>query len=152
MFRFTCSVALQGGRSTAGKYRWRVWGALAVFRPHWVCPCSQVCAFPVYTGQAPGCSIGSGPCVACGSFSGIPQKRRLGLACVLCLTHLSSSATRSLTGALSLGAVHLLPSAVPASVSAHASWVRAPCVSSGKLAASRDPPSRCRSSRISSSL
>ena len=26
-----------------------------------------VCAFPVYTAQAPGCSIWSGPCVECGS-------------------------------------------------------------------------------------
>ena len=26
-----------------------------------------VCAFPVYTAQVPGCSIGSVPCVACGS-------------------------------------------------------------------------------------
>ena len=152
MFRFTCSVALQEGRGAAGKYHWRVWGALAVFRPHRVCPCSHVCAFPVYTAQAPGCSIGSGPCVACSSFSGIPQKHGLGLACVLCLTHLSSSATRSLTGALSPDAVHLLPSAVPDSVSARASWVRVPCVSSGKLASSRDLPSGCQPSRISGSL
>ena len=28
---------------------------------------SGVCAFPVYTAQAPCCSIGNGPCVACGS-------------------------------------------------------------------------------------
>ena len=39
----------------------------AVFRPHWVCPRSRVCAFPVYTAQAPGCSIWSGPCAECGS-------------------------------------------------------------------------------------
>ena len=30
-------------------------------------PLTGVCAFPVYTAQAPGCSIWSGPCVACGS-------------------------------------------------------------------------------------
>ena len=30
-------------------------------------PRSQVCALPVYIAQAPGCSIGSGPCVVCGS-------------------------------------------------------------------------------------
>ena len=30
-------------------------------------PCSQVCAFPISTEQAAGCSIWSGPCVACSS-------------------------------------------------------------------------------------
>ena len=30
-------------------------------------PYRGVCAFPVYTAQAPGCSIWSGPCVECGS-------------------------------------------------------------------------------------
>ena len=44
-----------------------VWGALAVFRPHWFAPHRGVCAFPVYTAQAPGCSTWSGPCVECGS-------------------------------------------------------------------------------------
>ena len=41
---------------------------------------------------------------------------------------LAAQAARSLTGTLSLGAVHLIPSTVPASVSACTSWVRAPCV------------------------
>ena len=40
LFRLTCSVVLQGGRKTANKYHWQVWGVLAVFGPHWVCPCS----------------------------------------------------------------------------------------------------------------
>ena len=30
-------------------------------------PLTGVCAFPVYTAQAPGCSIWNGPCIACGS-------------------------------------------------------------------------------------
>ena len=34
-------------------------GTLTVSRPHWVCSCSQrVCAFPVYSAQALGCSAG----------------------------------------------------------------------------------------------
>ena len=37
---------LWGGRGTANKYHWRVWGALAVFRPHWVCPHSRCVCFP----------------------------------------------------------------------------------------------------------
>ena len=39
----TCSIVLWGGRNTANKYHWRVWGVLAVSGPHWVCCCSQVC-------------------------------------------------------------------------------------------------------------
>ena len=42
----------------------------------------------------------------------------------------AAQAARSLTGALSPGVGHLLPSAVPASVSGHA-WSSMPCVSSG---------------------
>ena len=30
-----------GGRNTANKYHWHVWGVFAVSWPHWVCPCSQ---------------------------------------------------------------------------------------------------------------
>ena len=67
LFRFACSVVLWGGRGAADKCHWRVWGALSVFPPHWVCLHSRVCAFPVYTAQAPGCCIGSRPCVACSS-------------------------------------------------------------------------------------
>ena len=55
-----------GRAGAADRYRY-VWIALPVFRPHWVCPVQGVCAFPVYTAQAPGCSIWSGPCVESGS-------------------------------------------------------------------------------------
>ena len=64
----------------------------------------------------------------------------------------AAQAARSLTGALSPGAVCLLPSAGPASVSALASRVREACVCSRELASSRDPPGGCRPSRISGSL
>ena len=67
LFRFDGSVVLGGGRGAADKCHWPVWGALAVFQPHWDCPHSRVCAFPVYTAQAPGCSIWSGPCLVCSS-------------------------------------------------------------------------------------
>ena len=30
-------------------------------------PAHCTCAYPVYSARAPGCSIGSGPCIACGS-------------------------------------------------------------------------------------
>ena len=38
LFRLTCSVVLWGGRNTANKYQWYMWGVLAVSRPHQVCP------------------------------------------------------------------------------------------------------------------
>ena len=44
-FRLTCSVMLWGGRNTANKYHWHVWGVLAVFQSHWVCPHSQRVCF-----------------------------------------------------------------------------------------------------------
>ena len=34
---------LCGGRKTENKYHWHVWGVLAVYGPHWVCPSSQQC-------------------------------------------------------------------------------------------------------------
>ena len=39
-----------------------------MFRPHWFAPHRGVCAFPVYTAQAPGCSMWSRPCLECGCF------------------------------------------------------------------------------------
>ena len=85
-------------------------------------------------------------------FSGTPQKRGLGWACILCLPHPSSSGSQELDGRTLPGVVRLLHSAVPDSVSARARRVCAPCVCSRELASSRDPPGRCRPSRISGSL
>ena len=124
LFRFVCSVVLQGGRDIADKCHWPVWGALTMFWPHWVCPHSQVCAFPVYTAQAPVCSIGSGPALCVVPVFGCSTKAqtRLGLRCVPSPAQ-AAHAARSFTGALSPGVVRLLPTAVPASVSVCASWV-----------------------------
>ena len=153
MFRFSCSVMLRGGRGTADKCHWRVWGALAVFRPHWVCPRSRVCAFPIYSAQAPGCSIWSQPCVACGSSFWVFHKSADSVGPAVCaLPGLSSSGSPELDRCTLPGAVHLLPSAGPASVSSRASRERAPCVCSRELASIHDPPGGCRPSRISGSL
>ena len=153
MFSFTSSVVLWGGRGAADKCHWPVWGALSVFRPQWVCPHSWVCASPVYTAQAPGCSIGSGPCIACGSNFQVLHKSTDSVGPGFCaFPTQAAQAARSLMSALSLGAVRLIPSAVPASVSEHACEVRKPCVSSWELVSSRDPPSGCQPSRISGSL
>ena len=61
------------------------------------------------------------------------------------LCFVSSLAARSLMGTLSPGAVHLLPSVAPASVSVCT-------VGCMRLVFSRDPPGGCRPSRISGSL
>ena len=89
-------------------------------------PRSRGCAFPVYTAQAPSCSIGRERALRCMrfQFSGIPQKRGLGWACVLCLPCPSGSGSQELDGRTLPGAMRLLPSVLPASVSAHAGWVR----------------------------
>ena len=39
------SGLLWGGRNTANKYHWRLWGVLSVFQLHWVCPHSQLVYF-----------------------------------------------------------------------------------------------------------
>ena len=54
--RLTCSAVRWGRRSSAREHHWRAWGVRAVSGPHWVCPAHGMCAFPVYTAQAPGCS------------------------------------------------------------------------------------------------
>ena len=108
-------------------------------------------AFPVYTAQAPGCSPGSGPCMACGSSFPVLHKSSDSVAPAFCAFPAGAAqAARSLRGALSPGAVRLIPSAAPASVSACASRVRLVC--SGELVSSRDPPGGCQPSRISGSL
>ena len=66
------------------------------FSPTRFAPAHGVCSFPVYTIQAPGCFAGelfeAGPGLCAlprskalrFSFSGTPQRRRFGWACVLC--------------------------------------------------------------------
>ena len=98
--RFTCSVALWGGRDAANNQHWPV---LAVSRPHWACPCSR-CLCP----PCPHCSgsrlLHREPSEACPGLhapprskllrfrqSGSPQRCRLCWACVLCPSQVSSS-------------------------------------------------------------
>ena len=95
LFSLTCSVVLWGGRNTANKYHWHVWGVLAVSCTGFA-PAQGLCAFMVYTSQALGCSAwvlskgGPGLCALLRSkplrfkFSDSPQRHRLGWACVLC--------------------------------------------------------------------
>ena len=126
-------------------------------------PALGVCAFPVYTAQAPGCSSGELSKVSPGfhalprskslrfRFLGTPQRHRLSWACVLCPFQVrGAQATRCLASTLSLvcGVSCHLPSPSPS-----VSWVRCknaisgvPCVSSGELISGCDPPGGCQSS------
>ena len=152
MFRFAGSVVLWGGRGTADKCHWPVWGALTVFRPHWVCPRSWVCVLsPSTLLRLPAALYGVVPVLWAVPVLGYSTKAqtRLGLSFVLSLAR-AAQAAGSLTSTLSLGTVCLLPSAVPALVSALR--LGAPCVCSGELVSSCDPPSGCQLSRISGSL
>ena len=88
-------------------------------------PRSRVCAFPVYAAQAPSCSTWSRPCVGCGSSFRVLHKSADSVGPAVCAFPAGAAqAARSWTGALSPGAVRLLPSAGLASVSASAHWVR----------------------------
>ena len=108
-----------------------------MFRPHWVCPLTGVCAFPVYTAQAPGCSIWSRPCAECGSSFWVLHKSADSVAPAFCVfPGLSSLGSQGLGRPLP-GRGAPFPSAAPV----HAGGVPATCVCSQKLASSRDPPS-----------
>ena len=121
MFRFTCSVALQGGRGAADKYHRPVWAALAVFRPHWVCPAHGMCATLL---RLPAALWGAGPALRVIPVFGYSTKVRtwLGLHFVPSPAR-AAQAARSLKSTLCPGAERLIPSAIPASVSARSGWV-----------------------------
>ena len=129
LFRFTSSVVLWGKRVAADRYSC-VWVACTVFRPHWVCPCCQVCVLsPSTLLRLPAALYGAGPALSVVPVIGSSTK----VWTWLCLRFVPSlaraaQAARSLMGALSRGVVCLLPSVAPASVSACASQVRAPCL------------------------
>ena len=127
-FRLTCSVMLWGGRNTANKYHWHVWGMLTVSHPHWVCPLSQRVCFPsLYcSGSVLLCrelsEVGPGLGALPRSkllrfrFSGTPQRCRLGWACVLCPYQVrAAQVARCLASAVAPSwRLHLITSPVPA--------------------------------------
>ena len=93
-------------------------------------PCSRVCVLsPSILLRLPAALYGAGPALRAVPVFGFSTKAqaRLRLRFVPSQAR-AAQAARSLTGALSPGAVHLLPSVIPASVSAGASRVRVPCV------------------------
>ena len=98
LFRFACSAVLRGGRGAADKCHWRVWGALAVFWPHRVCPHSQLCVLSPSTPLGLQAALqGAGPAwrVVPGFGSSTKVRTRLG---ILCLPRPSSSGSQELDG------------------------------------------------------
>ena len=146
---------LWGGRNTANKYHWHVWGVLTVSGPHWVCPHSRQVCFPslhcsgsrlLCREQALGCMYFPGL-----SYSGTPQRHRLGWACVLSPSQVRAvQVTRCLASALSAGGECVLP--LPHS-SHSDSWVAVdapvssvPRVSFVELISGCNPPGGCQQS------
>ena len=123
LFRLTCSIVLWRGRDTANKYHWRGGECSQSLGHSGFAPVHGMCAFPVYTAQAPGCSAGElskaglGLCVLPRSkplrfrFLGTSQRHRLSWVCFLCPSQvLAAQVTRCLVSALSLGgAMRLTP-------------------------------------------
>ena len=83
-------------------------------------------------------------------FSGTPQKRRLGWACILCLPHPSSSGSQELDERTLPGCGAPYPLRGP-NLSFRVT-VGCACVCSMELVFSCDPPGGCQPSRISGSL
>ena len=98
---------LRGGRGAADKYCWRVWGALAVFQPHWVCP-RGIC-FP-HLLRLPAALCGTGPELRAIPVFGYSTEAQtpLGLHFVPSPAQAAQEA-RSLTGALSPDTGRLIP-------------------------------------------
>ena len=131
LFRFTYSVVLWGGRGAADKCHWRVWGALPVFRPHWVCPAHGCVLSPSILLRLQAALQGAGP-----ELRALPRPKLLSsgfwvlhkdadsVGPAFCAFPIGAAqATRSLRSARSPGAGRLIPSAVPASVSMRAGRV-----------------------------
>ena len=123
LVQFCC---VEGG--TLKTNHWRVWGVLSVFQPHWVCPRSQRGYFHGLhcSGSRLLCwelsEVGPGLRALPRSkplrfrFSGTPQRRRLGWACVLCPSQVrAAQVTRCLSSTVTPSwGVHLIASPVPA--------------------------------------
>ena len=156
LFRLTCSVVLWGGRNTANKYHWHVWECLPCPGQTGFAPAQGVCAFPVYTAQAPGCSAGelskAGPGLHAlprskplrFRFSGTPQRHRLGWACVLCPSQVRAvQVIRCLASAVTVTYCLPRPCHSVFWVYNWRTFSGVPCVSSGELISGCDPSGRC---------
>ena len=149
-----------GRKGTANKYHWCVWGVLAMFRPHCICPHSRHVCYTrlhcsgsrlLYREWALSCVHFPG-LNRSGSDFWVLHKGIDSSGPVFCVFPVrEAQAARSLMSTLSSGAVHLIPSPSLASISRCARSY-ALYVSSGELISGGNPPSGCQPSRISGSL
>ena len=73
-------------------------------------PLTGVCAFTIYTAQAPSCSVGSVPCVACGFSFRVPHRSADSVAPAFCaFPSLSSSGSQEFDGRTLHGCSALFP-------------------------------------------
>ena len=85
LFRFASSVQSCCGEGGALQTDIAVCGQHSPCSGHTgFAPYRGVCAFPVYTAQAPGCSVWSGPCVECGSSFRVLHKSADSVAPAFC--------------------------------------------------------------------
>ena len=104
LFRFPSSVQSCCGEGGALQTDITVCGEHSPCSGHTgFAPYRGVCAFPVYTAQAPGCSIWRGPCVECGSSFQVLHKSADSVVPAVCaFPGLSGSGSQRL-GVLSPG-------------------------------------------------
>ena len=150
-----------GRRGAADKCHWPVWGALAVFRPHWVCPrLGRGCVLSPLL--CSGSRLLSGEwALRCVHFPGLCHSDS-GFQVFHKSTDPVGPAFCAFPGRSSSGSQELDKCTLPRcrapsplrgpSLSFHVRRSGAPCVCSGELDSSCDPPGGCRPSRISESL
>ena len=108
LFRFTCSMVLRGGRGTADKCHWPVWGALGL-------PRSWVCVFPSTLLRLQAALYRAGPTLSAVPVFRYSTKAQTWLALrAVPSPARAAQAARRLTGTLSPGAVRLItPRSLP---------------------------------------
>ena len=144
---------LRGGRGAADKCHWHVWEHSQCSGHSGFAPTHGCVLSPSTLLRLPAAPCGVGPALCAVPVFGYSTKVRtwLGLCFVPSLAR-AAQAARSLTGALSPVRCTFSPPLSQPQFPARAGRVRAPCVYSWELASSRDPPGRCRPSRILGSL
>ena len=151
LFRFAGSVALRGGRGPADRCRWRVWGALAVFRPHWVRPRSRRVLSLSALLRLPAALCVTGPELRAVPVFGHSTKAQPRLG-----QHFVPSPPKQLRQPGAWRAQSTREQCVLSPPRSQpqfpARWSGAPSICSGELAFSRDPPGACQPYRISWSL
>ena len=156
-----------GGKNTANKYHWHVWGVLTVYGPYWVCSSSRRCVLSwstllrfqaVLQGYCPKwalCFVHFPGLRCSGSGSWVLHKGTDSVGHAFCALPRSKQLRRP--GAWRVHcprwAVHLNhlpdPSRSVSRVDCKSSISGMPCVSSSwELISGCDPPGRCQPSRI----